>query len=212
MAKPSSAKTRRRTSKVRRTKSKSRRGGGKGPNASFMDAYIKPYLPRGVSNLSSSSMAYTPSYGGPAGAHRAAMNKLENELIKMEGRLEDAGELTKDEIKARVDAHKADRLKFIDKWTPNPHRSIFSRVSSGISKFKFKTPSELVYIPAEFKNDDHIWTEITKGMSPDSISNLNRIRYDNDVKNITKTPSGVRVRYKKTHPIHGSSMNMFIPS
>lgn len=205
MAKPSSAKTRRRTSKVRRTKS--RRGGVKG-NASFMDAYTQPYLPRGVSNLSS-SMAYTPSRGGPAGAHHAAMRKLKNELLEMEVMLELAG-LNADEIKARVDAHRADMLKFIDKWTPNPHRSIFSSV---ISKFKKPSePSKLVYIPAEFKNDDRIWTEITKGMSPDSISNLDSIRSDNDVEKIIKTPSGVWVRYKRTHSIHGSSMNKFIPN
>jgi len=128
----------------------------------------------------------------------------------MEGRLEDAGELTKDEIKARVDAHRAYMLKFIDQRTPTPHRSIFASV---ISKFKKPSePSELVYKPAEFKNDDRIWTEITKGMSPDSIVNLNRIRDDNDVKKIIKTPSGVRVRYKKTHPIHGRRMDMGFPS
>ena len=65
MAKPSSAKTRRRTNKVRRTQS--RRGGGKGPNDSFLHAFTKPYNAssedRGFffPSSSSSSMAYTPS-------------------------------------------------------------------------------------------------------------------------------------------------------
>lgn len=128
----------------------------------------------------------------------------------MEVELKLAGELNDKEINARVEAHKADRLKFIDKWTPNPNPSMFSRVSSVIGKFK--KPSELVYTPAELMND-RFWPEITKGMSPDGISKLNSIRSDGDIKKIIKTPTGVWIIHRKgTHPIHGSSMNMFIPS
>ena len=65
MAKPSSAKTRRRTHKVRRTQS--RRGGGPPSNASFFNAFYIPFnaspKDRGFfsPSSSSSSMAYTPS-------------------------------------------------------------------------------------------------------------------------------------------------------
>lgn len=212
MAKPSSAKTRRRTNKVRRTQS--RRGGGpKRTNSSYWEAYIAPYLP--PTSRSRSSVADIRDLGGLAGHHHAAMKGLNKELINMEVGLERTGLLTDDEIKARVDAHNARKLPFIDKWNPNPHRSMLSMfsapISSVIGKLKSKKPSELVYVPAEFKNND-IWTEITNGMSPDGISALDRIRHDASIERIKKTPSGVWVIYNRTHPIHGRIMNMFIPS
>ena len=208
MAKPSSAKTRRRTNKVRRTQS--RRGGGKGPNDSYLNAYSARYLPQ--TKISSSSISPTFSLGGPAGHHRAAMKGLNKELIKMAVRLEHAG-LNDDQIKARVEAYEARKLNFINEQKPNPHRSMLSSIFSSVKGIrKFKTPPDLEYVPAEFKNDD-IWTEITNGMSPDGISALDRIRHDASIERIKKTPSGgVWVIYNRRHDIHGPSMNMFIPS
>ena len=209
MAKPSSAKTRRRTNKVRRTQS--RRGGGKGPNDIYLNAYSARYLP--PTSRSRSSVAVIRDLGGLAGHHHAAMKGLKNELINMEVELEHTGLLTDDEIKARVDARNARRMDFIEKWYPNPHRSMLSRLSGPVSSVigKLKSKKPLVYVPDEFKNED-IWTEITNGMSPDGILALDRIRHDASIERIKKTPSGVWVIYNRTHDIHGPSMNRFIPS
>ena len=201
MARPSSAKTRRRTHnnhnnrKVRRTQT--RRGGvPKVTNASYWNDYVNPYLrPPSTSHMDS-----TFSRSGLKGHHQNAMKRLEKELIQLEVELEHAG-LTRDEINTRLEAHKAKRLQFIDKWTPNPNSSMFSRVSSVIGKFKKR--SELVYTPAELRND-RTWPEITEGMSLDGISTLRRVRFNPDINKITKNPNGnIFIHYRNSHPLLG---------
>ena len=146
-------------------------------------------------------MDSTFSRSGLKGHHQNAMKRLEKELIQLEVDLAHDGLLTRDEIKARLDAHKAKRLQFIDKWTPNPNSSMFSRVSSVIGKFKKR--SELVYTPAELRND-RTWPEITEGMSPAGISTLHSIRFNPDIKKITKKPNGnIFIHYRNSHPLLG---------
>jgi hypothetical protein len=216
MAKPSSAKTRRRTSKVRRTKSKSRRGGGpKGPNASYWSAYGAPYLPSII--RSSSSIADIRDLGGPKATRFNDMKQLEKDLIQLRTTLELE---VKDPVTVAqmVNEEKHRRLAIINHNYPATSSRFGNMFSSSMARMSgiFK-PRDVVYTIAEltFPHDhrhDNM-SELMKGLKPRSIEQLKEA-FKRDPKNITritKKPNGdIFISYRNSHPLLGDRASTMI--
>ena len=211
MAKPSSAKTRRRTNKVRRTQS--RRGGGpKGPNASYWNAYGAPYLPSII--RSSSSMFPTLSHGGPpTRAH--AIKKLDKHLIKLAAQLEAAGRNPVD-IPDELNTARQHGLAIIDHNYP-PTSSRFGNMMasmSGIFKPHRDAHRDAVYTNHHPDRYDNLY-KIMQGLNRRGIEELKQV-FTEDRQNITKITKNsngdILIHFKDSHPGLGRRASMMIPA
>jgi hypothetical protein len=214
MAKPSSAKTRRRTSKVRRTKS--RRGGGpKGPNASYWNAYSDPYLPPIIS--SSLSIAAIHDLGGPKATRNNAMKRLEKDLIHLRAKLELEN---KDPVTVTqmVNDENHRRLAIINHNYPATSSRFGNMFSSSMARMSgiFKPPRDVYTIaeltfPHDHRHDN--MSELMKGLKPKSIEQLKEA-FKRDLKNITritKKPNGdIFISYRNSHPLLGARASTMI--
>ncbi len=197
----------------------SRRGGvPKVP--SFLNAYEEPYLPR-VSKLSS-SMAYTPSYGGPP-TRADAIRKLDNRLIKLTAKLE-AEHINPVDIAVQLNTARREGLAIIDHNYPPPPSNLRRNIVSGVGKiikpvagiFKgFK--GDVVYTIAELTYphpDRHAnMSELMDGLNSRSVDQFTEA-FKNDRQNIshiTKKPNGdILISYRKTHPLLGNRASFMI--
>ena len=212
MAKPSSAKTRRRTHnnhnnrKVRRTQT--RRGGvPKDPNA-YDNPYHRP--------PSTSHMVSTFSRGGPKATRDNDMKRLDKRLFRLATDLEFEGTEPVD-IANQVNQARQHGLAIIDHNYPRTS-SIFGSSLARMSGI-FKRPRNVVYPIAELTPphpDRHEnMSELVKDLNINGIAQLKDVFTHNlrDITKITKKPNGdIFIHYSNSHPLLGDRASMMIPA